>query len=438
MMSKKALLLFLFLITFILIIYQSRPHGTEVKLIRVDQNEIYEKPRATTIRRQSKSYQSPFNALYVVRTSKARLDELFQRLTKSEEDSRVAKVVEHLNLLSFKELLTAKRTTQTTPRIESQLLRKRFANEISLFLDVTKNEKIEATQNFVDHLSKKSDHHSFEFKKSGLQPGQAIVKNESKPIILTISNSNYYGSLQKTVFLVHRNFPDYKLVVYDIGLTPDQYNKTKRNCKCELRKFDFNSELYKSFTHLKKMKVYAWKPLIIQQCIKEFSSVFYVDSSVRLKSNRISEIWNATRSTGIQTSIISGSFKKYTNPKVYEWFGPNTNVSLFDSMNSMSQACLGFFHETFESALIMKAWVTCALHLDCIAPEGSSLHGNGRTTFTHRYDQTALNIVSSFFYDIPNDLSYKNGSLSAIGFTEKWTDHWMFDVKRHTTMEYFV
>lgn len=42
---------------------------------------------------------------------------------------------------------------------------------------------------------------------------------------MTAANSNYYDPLQATVFHVHKYFPDYRLIVYDLGLDNHQYEK---------------------------------------------------------------------------------------------------------------------------------------------------------------------------------------------------------------------
>jgi hypothetical protein len=102
---------------------------------------------------------------------------------------------------------------------------------------------------------------------------------------LTAGNSIYLGPLQYTVYLVHKNYPDYKFIIYDLGLTPEDlilvrkprlnfiiivhliplfFKKTKENCKCEVKEFD-PDKIYASHSpHIRNPKTYAWKPLIIQ------------------------------------------------------------------------------------------------------------------------------------------------------------------------------
>ena len=43
-------------------------------------------------------------------------------------------------------------------------------------------------------------------------------KITNKPVIVTAANTRYYGSLQATLFHVHKHLPDHKIIVYDLGL----------------------------------------------------------------------------------------------------------------------------------------------------------------------------------------------------------------------------
>jgi len=83
-------------------------------------------------------------------------------------------------------------------------------------------------------------------------------------VIVMAANAAYYGPLQTTVFKVHEYFPDYHLIIYDLGLEPDQLKKTKEKCKCEVRTFDQDSKYSKIVSHVAHLKKFSWKPIIIQ------------------------------------------------------------------------------------------------------------------------------------------------------------------------------
>jgi len=89
-------------------------------------------------------------------------------------------------------------------------------------------------------------------------------QQEAKPTIVTAADRGYMDPLEASIFYIHRHFSDFNLIVYDLGLTSEQYKKIKTNCRCEIRKFDENQKYSKMYPHVLKLKNYAWKPLIIQ------------------------------------------------------------------------------------------------------------------------------------------------------------------------------
>jgi hypothetical protein len=56
--------------------------------------------------------------------------------------------------------------------------------------------------------------------------------------------------------------------------------------------------------------------------------------------------------------------------------------------------------DNFLSRLVLKTWVTCALDPDCIAPSNSPTLCKriGGNSATHRYDQSAMVAVLSFYF----------------------------------------
>lgn len=117
----------------------------------------------------------------------------------------------------------------------------------------------------------------------------------------------------------------------------------------------------------------------------------------------------------------------YTNPLMYEWFG-ETNET-YNKFYTIETNVL-LFKRNFLSALLMKAWVTCALDEDCIAPPGSKLWP---CCGCHRYDQNALTVVSSFFYGYPKEVDTK---FPAFAFTLPET--FFFYIKRLEAISYFT
>lgn len=120
------------------------------------------------------------------------------------------------------------------------------------------------------------------------------------------------------------------------------------------------------------MKTYAWKPLLIQETLKEYENIIYVDSSIRFKSDQILPIINTLSDVGMMTQFIELKLNCYTNPKMFDWF--EESEKSYEEFFTI-EANILLFSRNFVTDLIMKAWVTCALEEHCIAPEGSSISG---------------------------------------------------------------
>ena len=110
----------------------------------------------------------------------------------------------------------------------------------------------------------------------------------------------------------------------------------------------------------------------------------------------------------------------YTNPKMFEWFHESSQT--FEKFFTI-EANIFFFYQNFINALLIKFWVTCSLHEDCIAPKGAELH---------RFDQDAMSIITSYFYGNPSD---KDNYLPAYSFTTQ--ESYFFEVRRYDGLNYF-
>jgi hypothetical protein len=172
--------------------------------------------------------------------------------------------------------------------------------------------------------------------------------------------------------------------------------------------------------------VYAWKPLIIQETLRTHETVIYIDSSVRFYNNELEPLVNTLRDVGLLTQYIGLKLNCYTNPKQFEWFGETAKS--FQDFYTI-EANILFFHRNFITMLMMKAWVTCALDVNCIAPEGSRLSG---CCGCHRYDQSAITTVASFFFPLPKN----DDHLPAYSFTKN--ESYFFNIRRNQGRSYFT
>jgi hypothetical protein len=87
----------------------------------------------------------------------------------------------------------------------------------------------------------------------------------------------------------------------------------------------------------------------------------------------------------------------YTLSGTFSWF--NETSSLFDDIY-IAEAGFVAVTDNFLSRLVLKTWVTCALDINCISPSNSKTQcrRQGGASGMHRYDQSAMVAVLSFFF----------------------------------------
>ncbi len=104
--------------------------------------------------------------------------------------------------------------------------------------------------------------------------------------------------------------------------------------------------------------------------LKEYETVMYVDTSIRFKSNEVAPVIDTLRQIGFLTQYIYLRLVQYTNPQMFEWF--EETADMYKQFWTI-EANIIFFKRSVVTSLVMKAWVTCALDKECIAPAGKTV-----------------------------------------------------------------
>ncbi len=92
--------------------------------------------------------------------------------------------------------------------------------------------------------------------------------------------------------------------------------------------------------------------------MRDFGSIIYIDSSIRFKSGQLNPLFSVLPKTGMLTQFIGLKLTKYTDPQMFEWFGQT--ASDYNDFFTI-EANIFMFEKTFLTAIMIKAWVTCAL-----------------------------------------------------------------------------
>ncbi|KAK6036294.1 hypothetical protein COOONC_26201, partial [Cooperia oncophora] len=158
----------------------------------------------------------------------------------------------------------------------------------------------------------------------------------------------------------------------------------KAKCLVEIRKFPFDD--YPPY--VKSLGEFRWKPLIIAMTLKEFGAVWYMDTSVRWKKDRLDLVYDEIRCREtfwrsrnvtecgksaylLQSSSNHGVFPT-TDPGVYEYI-PTLLPHLKQKSCENHDAGFAFVVRTKDAINILKWYVLCALEKDCMAPPGAQL-----------------------------------------------------------------
>ena len=123
-------------------------------------------------------------------------------------------------------------------------------------------------------------------------------------VFVTGASSDHYTESIDLVGSVQKYFPGQKIIFFDLGLEAKEVDAIQKWCNVEMRRFEF--EMYPP--HARKLLTYAFKPLIIQQMLREFSVVFWMDSSVRITAECGDELFStAVASHGLVQPIPIGT-----------------------------------------------------------------------------------------------------------------------------------
>ncbi|XP_013396386.1 uncharacterized protein LOC106163376 [Lingula anatina] len=200
--------------------------------------------------------------------------------------------------------------------------------------------------------------------------------------LVTGANSKYYSpGLRNFVASAQHWAPGLNIVVWDLGLTPGQVQEAQTWCNVAYRRFPFE----KYPRHVKHLRKYAWKPVIIKHMVDELNNIVWIDAGSHIEGN-ITKIDNLIQKDGYL--LLQGQDKDTTmflHVRMCTFMGLDKKT--FKLKPSYSGNLNGWSKRKDTYEMILKPWVKCALTKECIAPAGSN-HGN------HRYDQSALTVIT--------------------------------------------
>ncbi|KAK7067883.1 hypothetical protein SK128_005792 [Halocaridina rubra] len=208
------------------------------------------------------------------------------------------------------------------------------------------------------------------------------------------------------------------VVIYSLELPSLQLQQLEDVCNlsCVVMKFDFG--VYPS--HVKDLRLKAYRPIIIQELLVRTGAVLWLDASVRfvmethdseVATDKIEEWSNLVlKNGGVLTwplaSVSVLPTAALTHPNMFPFF--HTDKHNYDFQQMGDAGTILVFNTAGVHAYLMKPWVSCALTQNCISPIGAQDTGCRydkkplfRYSGCHHYDASAFNVALGvmFSYD---------------------------------------
>lgn len=144
--------------------------------------------------------------------------------------------------------------------------------------------------------------------------------------------------------------------------------------------------------------VYSLILLLYQEVLMEFGFVWWMDSSVRVATADIQFVLARAVNFGTLFTVSGntravGTLTKHTSQATFDFLKEES--CKFKPFHEIWATSL-MFHINNVTRSVVKAWTTCALNEDCIAPPGSHIKCNMELEIDgrcHRFDQSVLGII---------------------------------------------
>ncbi|RNA17927.1 tripeptidyl-peptidase 2 [Brachionus plicatilis] len=254
------------------------------------------------------------------------LDKIFRRLYFIELEHFVT--YRNLKLISLNEIKIHFQHKLKLP--QNQLI---FKDEIETYFSLGTDKFVELNHKFFKMVQELNE-----------KPPSSMENFHQGLVMVTDGRRKYFERFKKFLKIKKKLFSSNKLFVYDLDMETSMLEEIRSIGSCEIRRFGNN--VYPP--HFKNLKTFSWKPVIIQEVMKEMKKnefILFVDNSIDFRPHLLWDVKDKANRIGM------------------DWFGETYQQSnglyMFESNHILMK-------KNFLSALIMKVWVSCALDKKCI------------------------------------------------------------------------
>ncbi len=98
--------------------------------------------------------------------------------------------------------------------------------------------------------------------------------------LVTSSDARYFDKMRNLIGSIMFWEPNTIISLFDLGLSSEQRERASRWKNVRLHDFDYN----KYPPHVRTLTNFAWKPLVMNESLAVYEHIFYLDTSVELRS----------------------------------------------------------------------------------------------------------------------------------------------------------
>ncbi|CAF3784021.1 unnamed protein product [Rotaria sp. Silwood1] len=251
-----------------------------------------------------------------------RLHKLFQILISHENEYRT--IFDYLGIFRFNDFYnTLHPFANNTERLQN------IYCLFQQYINISDNGHIVIKQNFISYLKLVSNYLSNVIKNKHLTWSKTTKDKIQKPVIILAAHSLFYDALQASMRTINDYFKNSTVAIYDLGLITTQLNMIKENCeRCIIIPFPF-AQIEHVAAHIRTLRYFAWKPIVVQDAVHRFGSIIYGDTSIRYKTSNFDRLLLDNLIRGFSCRELPGHyFPCFTSFGTLLWF--HETISTFD------------------------------------------------------------------------------------------------------------
>ena len=260
-------------------------------------------------------------------------------------------------------------------------------------------------------------------------------------VVVTAVSSNHFQECQSFIGSVQTYLPTVKILIYDLGLSDSDRALASSYCNVEIRPLKYD----KFPAHVRDLYTYAWKPVLLDEVTREYEIILYGDASARIVGPYIYDALRLLR----HFPFIAGRrhklpFMSFVHEDMLQYMKYPMSRKMLYNVGGVEANLFMFWANNTTKSHIVDPLLDCALHKECIAPEGAVLHGcawyypfihshwfrDGSYVGSHRYDQSALNLILVREFGFGRVKDYLNQTLNDalwhVDRTEKKFNHHIY------------